>query len=97
MDGEVGEEAALGVRVGALDQVEAGDSDGGVSERAETVDEDSLHCRMGGQCLSWGWGGGCQSEYEGDGAMPLSLMIAVASGSWVEARGLDGASGSDWY
>jgi len=40
-DGEVGEEAALGLREGAGDEVECGESDERVAEAAEAVDEDS--------------------------------------------------------
>ena len=40
-DGEVGEEAALGGREGARDEVERGKGDKGVAETAEAVDEDA--------------------------------------------------------
>ena len=42
VDGEVGEEAAIGLGEGAGDEVEGGEGDERVAEAAETVDEDTL-------------------------------------------------------
>ncbi len=49
-DGQVGEEAALGVRERTGDEVEAGKSDEGVAEAAEAVDEDAVHWRHSCKC-----------------------------------------------
>jgi hypothetical protein len=47
---EVGEEAALGLREGAGDEVERWESDEGVAEAAEAVDEDAVHWRHYCKC-----------------------------------------------
>lgn len=49
-DGEVGEEAALSLREGARDEVEARESDECVAEAAEAVDEDAVHWRHCCKC-----------------------------------------------
>jgi len=55
VDGEVGEEAAFGIGIRALDEMKAREGYGGVAETAKAIDQDFLDRRVRGQVVFSSW------------------------------------------